>query len=295
MIVGYPSQVAVPLAKLISRKKVVLDALASLYEGEIVSRGGGVFKAWKTWLVDFSAYFFADLILVESNAQIDFFVKSFFVSEKKLRRVFTGASDKLFFPDSNVVKRALFTVVFRGQFLPEAGVDTILESAKILQEKNTLENIQFLFMGKDFGHKKLSEKIKELDLKNVEVVSSFLSFQEIREKMLACHVSLGQFGKHERLDRTIPHKAFETLALCLPYITARSKGVLELLTDRENCLMTHVADSKDLVEKILELKRNPDLANKIAGAGLALYKEKLTPKVLAKQIITEISNLNLEN
>src|ERR1700733_1250352 len=210
MIVGYPSQVVVPLAKLISHKKIVLDALCSLYEGKVISRRGGTLKAWKTWLVDFFAYYFADVILVESNAQIDFFVKTFFVRREKLVRVFTGASDEVFFPDSSIPKQLAFTVVFRGQFLPEAGVDTILKSARILQEKNQQEDIQFLFMGKDFGDKKLNQKVSEMNLKNVEIISGFLSFKEIREKMLSCYISLGQFAKHDRLQRTIPHKAFET-------------------------------------------------------------------------------------
>ena len=45
MIVGYPGHVVVPFARLISRKRVVLDALCSLYEGVIISRGkNGLFS-----------------------------------------------------------------------------------------------------------------------------------------------------------------------------------------------------------------------------------------------------------
>ncbi len=287
MIVGYPSQIALPLAKLISPKPVVLDALCSLYEGEIISRKSGVIKAVKTWLVDFIAYQLADLVLVETNAQIDFFHKTFFVRKTKVVRVFTGAMDKLFFPDPSISKREIFTVVFRGQFLPEAGVDTILQTAKVLEK----ENIKFVFMGKDFGEKKLSEKVTDLDLKNVEIISGFRPFKEVREIILSCHVSLGQFGLHSRLKRTIPHKAFETLAMGLPYITGRAMGILELLMDGKTCLMTNLADPQDLADKILELKNNPILAKKIGSAGLTLYKEKLTPRIPAGQIITLISSL----
>jgi glycosyltransferase involved in cell wall biosynthesis len=288
MIVGYPSQIVVPLAKFISSKKVVLDALCSLYEGEIISRRFGKFrsfKALKTWLIDFLAYFFADLILVETNAQIDFFVKTFFVSRKKCVRVFTGASDSVFFPDLSVLKRDVFTAIFRGQFLPEAGVETILASAKILESAG----VNFLFIGKDFGEKKLTEKATELHLKNVSVVSGFIPFAEMKNLMLSCHVSLGQFAKHSRLERTIPHKAFESLALGLPYVTGRAGGAQDLLTDKENCLMVNPADPQDLADKILELKNNPVLAKKISEAGITLYKNKLTPKILAGQILTEIS------
>jgi glycosyltransferase involved in cell wall biosynthesis len=291
MIVGYPSQIALPLAKLISKKKVVMDALCSLYEGEIISRQSAGFWSpirWKIWMIDFLAYFFADLILVETNAQIDFFAKHFFVGRGKCVRIFTGASDSVFFPDPSVPKRPDFTVVFRGQFLPEAGVQTILESAKILEPNG----VHFIFAGKDFGPRKLSEKVTDLNLKNVFVISNFLQPYEIKDLMLSCHISLGQFANHERLQRTIPHKAFETLALGLPYITGRAKGVEELLTDGENCLMTNLGDPQDLADKILKLKNDPLLSKKIADNGLALYKEKLTPKILAGQILQSVNRSN---
>jgi glycosyltransferase involved in cell wall biosynthesis len=53
--------------------------------------------------------------------------------------------------------------------------------------------------------------------------------------------------------------------------------------------MVNPADPQDLADKILELKNNPVLAKKISEAGITLYKNKLTPKILAGQILTEIS------
>ena len=264
MIVGYPSQITVWLAKLISSKKVVLDALASLYEGEIISRQSAnkfSLKAFKTWLVDYIAYQCADLILVETHAQAEFFAKTFYVARNKCKRVFTGALDTVFYPDPTVQKKEKFTAVFRGQFLPEAGADIIRAAGKLLESKDT----DVLFIGK-----------------------GTVPPDDLRRMMLACHVSLGQFADHERLKRTIPHKAFESLALGLPYVTGRAGGISELLTDRENCLMTKLGDAQDLADKILDIKNNPALAEKIAAVGLALYREKLTPKVLAGEILNVI-------
>ena len=48
----------------------------------------------------------------------------------------------------------------------------------------------------------------------------------------------------------------------LPYITGKNMAISELLTDRENCLMVSNADSRDLADKILELKNNNNLAQK---------------------------------
>ena len=61
------------------------------------------------------------------------------------------------------------------------------------------------------------------------------------------------------------------------------------MTDRENCLLVNLSDPKDLADKILELKNDPNLTKKISDAGLNLYKNKLTPKHLAGKILDEIS------
>jgi len=283
MIVGYPSQIAVPLARLISSKKVIFDSLCSLYEGEIISRGVSPWspKAWKTWLVDFLAYQFADHIILETNAQIDFVARKFFVSKKKCSRVFTGALDSIFFPDPSVQKKDVFTAVFRGQFLPEAGVPIILEVAKILEHSD----VNFLFIGRGFLEKETKEKIRALGLHNVSLLDTFIAPDILRKEMLSCHVSLGQFDDHPRLARTIPHKAFEALALGLPYVTGRAEGVSELLTDKENCLMSELGNAEDLAEKILQLKNNQVLVSTLGNAGHVLYRQKLTPKILAGEIL----------
>jgi glycosyltransferase involved in cell wall biosynthesis len=98
--------------------------------------------------------------------------------------------------------------------------------------------------------------------------------------MLSCNAILGQFANHPRMHRTIQNKTFEALALEMPYITMDSTSNRELLTDREDCLFVNPADSEDLADKILELKNNTKLQEKIAKNGYKLYKEKLDSKAI---------------
>jgi len=287
LIVGYPGQLVVPLAKSISRKKVVFDSLCPLYDGEIASRqavGLLSFKRLKVFLIDFFAYSFADLILLETTAQIEFVAKKYWVKKTKCLRVFTGVDDTEFFREGAKSPSDKFTVFFRGQFLPEAGVDTILRAAKILEK----QDINFIIMGGNFLKQEITALAESLQLKNTKIIDGFLSFEQIRQLMSQAQVCLGQFGKNERLERTIPHKAFETLASGLPYITGSAGGVSELLTDGKNCLMSKLSDPADLADKIMILKNNPALAKKIADNGYNLYQQKLNPKYLAAEIIKAI-------
>jgi len=293
MIIGYAGHLLVPFAKMISRKPIILNAMTSLYEVNIISRkkhSKFSFLAWRIWLIDWLAFKLSDLVLVETNEQKKYLVKKFKIRPDKFVRLFIGANDAIFYLDNNIKKREEFTVLFRGRLLPEAGVKYILETAKILQG----EKIEFLILGLGLLKEETEEQIKKLSLQNVELISERLDIKELREKMLSAHVGIGQIENHERLSRTIPYKAFEYLAIKLPYIHGNGLGIRELLEDRKNCLLVKLADPQDLADKIMELKNNPELRQKIANNGYKLYQEKLTPKALGKELL-DIINQRLKN
>jgi len=171
--------------------------------------------------------------------------------------------------------------------LPEAGVSHIIKAAKILEHKG----INFLILGHGWLEKEIKSEISLLGLSNLQLIDQYVTDDELRDNMLSAHVSLGQFEKHERLSRTIPHKAFESLALGLPYITARFEGVEEILVSGENCLFVGPANPADLADQILLLKNDTALREKIARNGYELYKEKFTPEVLAQELLEKITNL----
>lgn len=285
LIVGYPGHIVVPLAKIVSRKKVVLDALCTRWEGVMISRefySPWSPRAWKIWLIDWLSSKLADLILVETEAQRRFFIERFSLRPDKVATIFTGADDTVFHPNPSIKKRKTFAVVFRGKFLPEAGARHIIKAAKLLEDKG----IDFIVMGSGYLEEEIKLLVGGLKPKNLTLISGFLDWETIIGNMLSCHVSLGQLEDHERLSRTIPHKAFESLALGLPCVTARATGISEVLTDRINCLMVEPSDPEDLARKLLFLKNNPNLAKAIAQNGYELFTEKFTPRKLAEDIIT---------
>jgi glycosyltransferase involved in cell wall biosynthesis len=285
MIVGYPGHIVAPFAKIISRKKVILDALCSLYEGEIISRQSASrwsFRRLKIWLIDWLAYHFADLILVETEAQKNFFRKKFFVQQNKLEVVYTGADDSVFYPDQTIKKKERFTAVFRGRFLPEAGVEVVVQAAKLLEK----EGIDILIIGSGLEQEKITKLISELNPTNLTLESRIFSTDELRRTMLSCHVSLGQFANHERLSRTIPHKAFESLALKLPYITSDCEGIIGVLTTGKNCLLCRPNNSRDLADSILLLRNDQALALALAEKGYADFKNLYSPQALGENLLT---------
>lgn len=277
--VGYLSTMVVPLARILTRKKIVFNALSSWYENTVIDRGMySRFspKAWLVWLFDFLAFHLSDVSLVESDAQKKFLTKEFHVRASKLAVVFTGADPETFFPDLSVRKRERFTVIFRGMFAPATGVEFVLEAARLLKN----EPIDFFIIGWGPLLTKFKKTIADSGSRNITLITHFLEPRELRELMLSAHVMLGQFGGNPRLDRTIQHKTFEALALGMPYITRDSVSNRELLEDGVSCLFVSRTDAKFLASAIIKLKNNPELRNTLSSGALKTSKERLTPDVL---------------
>ncbi len=281
--VGYLSTMVVPLAWLLSKKKIVFNALDSWYDRtvldrEMYSRFSPI--AWAIWVCDFLAFHLANVILLESQAQKKYIASQFQVSSFKLQVIYTGADTDVFFPDPSVKKRERFTAVFRGMFLPATGVEYVIEAARILRD----EPIDFIIIGWGPLLEKVKRLISENRMTNITLMTEFLEPKALRELILSCHVMLGQFADHPRMERTIQHKTFEALALGMPYITRDSASNRELLTDGVNCLFIPPADPGAIAEKIMILKNNPLLREDLSVSGRQTFTAKCRGEVLAKQL-----------
>lgn len=292
MIVGFPGYIVVPFARLIAKrgKPVIYDALCSFYETQIISRNayrGNPFRIPYVRIVDWLSTRSADFILVESEEQKDYFVESLGVRRDKCIVTYTGV-DKIFDVEPAANRYERFTVLFRGRITTEAGAEYVLRAAKILEDKG----IHFLIIGFGWGSavEEFSSTMESLKPKNVEHIKEQVPLGELIYMMRRCHVSLGQFGKSQRLERTIPHKAYESLAMRLPYITARTAGISEILEDGRDCLMVNPADPEDLARKILELKEGLSLRESLAQNGYNVYRERFVAEKIVGPILELIKD-----
>lgn len=285
--VGYSAHILVPFARLISRRPVVFNSLLSFYEGKIVSRKQGSWYSLKgiyCWLVDFLAFNSATLNLIENQVTIDYISKKFMVPRKKLLLTWTGVNEDDFFYDPAIPKLPQFTILFRGALLPDCGIEYFVEAAKILA--NT--DIKFRLMGNGLLAPKVENILKTFDSKNFEWIKERLDITDLRKKMQETHIQIGWLSDELRSLLSIEHKTFESLALKLPFLHGRTPGILELLKENETGFYCNLVDAKNLADKILELKNNPELLNRVAENGYRLFDQKLRSKYLAKVVLNHL-------
>ena len=282
-VVMSPSQYLIPLATLILKKRIVLDAGWSLFEATYISRGKIGFLGLsiaKSFLIDLISSHIAQRVILETELQKKYYAKQFLVSESKLGVVYTGVDERAFMPVGNslsVPRSSERIVFFRGKYNPEAGLDVLARASHLL--KNSSITLWVFSPG-------LPTTINFAD--NVVVNRKNHSKQEYAAFQNICSLSLGQLADHPRLSRTIPHKAFESAYLATPYLSARSLGVLELFEEDIEIACFTPGDSKDLADKIISLIQNLETTRALGNNMKEKYTAKCSQKLLAYKFLHEI-------
>jgi len=141
-----------------------------------------------------------------------------------------------------------FTVVYFGETGLRRGTMTILESAKLLREKN----IKFIIIGNSREQSLLEKTVKNLELNNVTLTGK-LPVPEAMKIISSSDVGLCPFLRNIHHDTTYANKMFQYMALGKPVIVSDCTAQVNVVT-LENCGMVFSSgDASDLSEKILSL------------------------------------------
>lgn len=281
MIVGYPGHIIVPLARMLSNKLVIVDALGSLYDAEVHSHKPNWWKKLKSRAADRLMIMFADKILLETAAQKRYF-EDRFGKLSKYEVVYTGASSMFAHQAEQGQDSGAFTVLFRGKLTPESGIVHILKAAVILKDE---PRIRFKIIGSGYMLERALRLIDEDKLTNVELITRFLADDELVRSMQDADLMLGQFEDNPRLNRTIPHKAFEAFMMGIPYLTADAPAAREAIEDGENGFLVPLANPEALAMKIRSLSREPDRLREVAMCASEQFEKRFSPSASARRIV----------
>jgi glycosyltransferase involved in cell wall biosynthesis len=294
VFVGEASNYVQPLAillKKLTNKPLVFDTYVSLYD---TNQDRGVHQnsllSRVYYNLDKYNCLFSDMVLQDTNQNVDYFHNIFHIPKEKFRRLLIGAENEIFYPrnqekseDDSLenVSDEVFRVLFYGTYIPLHGIQYIIQAAKILEK----ENIHFQLIGKGQTFPEIQALYKKLNLSNVEFIG-MVDYLKLPEYIAQADVCLGIFGGTEKSMRVIPTKAYQILAMQKPLITGNSPGARELLENRKNALLCEMADPESLTSSILELKEDEKLRHRIANNGYKLFQDNLTPEKIGSTAIS---------
>ena len=279
IVIMSPCHILTPAVKILVRRPVILDSGWALTDGQL-SRGfssASLLRVPTIYLVDFLAFHFANLILMESKAQIKRSSRKFMIKQSKMKVSFTGLNETTFRTENNnseLIKKVNnklsklgngLTVLFRGKVNNESGFEYICEAARRLENK-----VSFIFL---IGQNDVQREFPA----NVISISG-ISDSEMCQIYNMSDIALGQISSHPRLRYTIPHKAFEAGFFATPYISADNAGIREFL-DSGDAIFISEPFTEGLVDAILSLSE-PTVREEIAGRISEKYKKSAAQSIV---------------
>jgi glycosyltransferase involved in cell wall biosynthesis len=287
ILVGFPAHSDVPAARAVARSKripTVFDPLTSLWENAVIDRQAASphsVRAAKYWLYDSLSCRLADLVLLDTQAHIDFFCDEFRLARSKFRRVWVGADEQVMTPREPPRQEDDLVVLFYGSFRPFQGVEHIVRAAHVLAQRG--ERVRFLLCGDGPTYRAVRGLSERLAVRNVEFVPR-RSVERLADLIASSHVCLGVFGTNAKATRVIPNKVFDALACRRPVITGDSPAVRELLTDRDDVWLCPRGDEEALADAVVTLRHDRALRDRIADRGHTLFRQRLSTRALAPEV-----------
>ena len=298
LVVGYPGQFDIFIARLLNifrRKQVCWDVLMSIYlvscERQLDQKSNVTVKLLK-W-IEKTACRTADLMILESQEYVDWFINTHNADPKKFRLVSLGALPPVspVTIEQSVKKQSnKINVLYWGGFLRSHGIDCMVKAASLLQDE---QNIHFDFVGSGPERKNILELANKMGLHNASF-PGFLSSEELSKKIIDADICLGVFGSTQQSYMTIQNKIYECLSMGKPLISGKSPLVSRTFKQGQEIYMCG-RNPEQLAEAIKLLSSSTSLRKNISNGGKSVYCANYTPQKIGFVFRNHLDNLILQN
>ncbi|WNI36503.1 glycosyltransferase family 4 protein [Chryseobacterium sp. SG20098] len=182
------------------------------------------------------------------------------------------------------LKKDSFKIVHFGSLGLANGAQTIVESAKLL---NNREDIEFLFVGGGSTEKDLIEEVEKSNLKNVKFLGKF-PMTDVSEIVNFSDVSMISFLDIPILYTNSPNKLFDSLSAGKPIIV-NSAGWTKDIAEKYHCgFYVNPNRPEELAQKVLYLKDNPELVTEMGQNARKLAETVYDKSILCKKFVEVI-------
>lgn len=149
--------------------------------------------------------------------------------------------------------RTHFTALFGGQLATGRGIETILEAARHLSERD--EDIRIVIAGGGPREEELRRMAQRLDVRNVEFIGQ-LPREEYRELLLACHVGIAATVRGVT-PPAFPSKIAEYAAAGKPVIVSidDASDAGEIVESSGIGIAAPAGDAERLADALIQMRR----------------------------------------
>lgn len=186
---------------------------------------------------------------------------------EKIHVVHCGLNSDIFRPPTKKRKHINnFTIVGIGQLDPRKGFHVLVETCRLLSEKNI--NYRCHVLGEGPERQRLEGMVKKYNLNGRVILPGHTPQEELRLILETADVSVLPciWDKSGDIDG-IPVALMETMAMGIPTISTNISGIPELIKHEHNGLLTSPEDYVGLANFIQRLKDDRELGLRLGREG----------------------------
>ncbi len=284
VLVGFYGYLLMPWVRRLTRRPIIFDAFVSNYDTLCFDRQhfhphsiGGRLAFW----LDSVACNAADRVLLDTASHSAYFVETLGLPAERLRRLYVGCNEDMFFPQQGSPRDDEFRVLYYSSYLPLHGVEYIVMAAGLLKSR---KNLRFRLIGQGMSYARVQHLAKQLSVSNVDFLPP-VPYAQLPAEIAAADVCLGgPFGDTPKARRIIPGKTFQFLAMARPVIAGDTPGNRELLTHGRDAYLIPAADPEALAAAVARLQDDIVLREALATGGHERYQQKCSETVIRESL-----------
>lgn len=265
------------------RPKVILDAFISIYDTNITDRKLASVNSLKAkfyrWLDKLTGKA-GEGVLFDTEEHKNYFNLSSNLSQAVIPVVPDYDLLNNLKSEKKLLKSDKVNILFYGKYIPLQGVAIIIEAARILQSEN---NLHFTLIGGGQDYKKVKALADVYNLENVTFYPR-TSYPEIIAALKSADMALGVFGEGEKMQRVIPNKVIEALAVGMPLITGESRAVERYFINNQHLFLVPPSNPEALAQKIKEVASDLPQAKQIALMGQTQAHQDFNEQLVEKRL-----------
>lgn len=165
------------------------------------------------------------------------------------------------------------SICYMGRLSYEKSIDQVIQAFAIINKK--MPELNLMLIGDGPERKNLEKLAKNLKVSDSIIFTGSLFYNGDLVRALQANDLFISASKSENM----PLSVLEAMAVGLPMVLVKEKGLGELITENINGVFVKTDDPADIAEKILSLLSNSDLLNKFGQGSRQLAMEYSNEKV----------------
>jgi glycosyltransferase involved in cell wall biosynthesis len=243
-------------------------------------------------ILDFAAsisYQIPVAIIPLSHGYVQTLITKYHIPEEKIMVIEHGVDTMKFhrFKKSSSINNSNKKIImYSGNLNLGYDFETVFRAAKLLE----LQPVYFIIRGIGVLSDKVSQMVKEYDVKNVDVRTDLLSQEQLVSVLNSADIFVLPMNLDARvMDQGLPTKLLEYQALGKPIVCISNGEAGKYIRKTQSGLVTATRQPEELARLIMHLVNDENLAKTLGDNGFNNINNNLTLEMVGKRFVDVIT------